>query len=422
MMRSLCLLYVFGIVVSAGGVSGGDWPEFRGPGGQGRAEAENVPTRWSATENVAWKAPLPGDSNGSPVVAAGRVFVTSAEDEGRQRHLHCFGLDDGALLWTRTATLDRVMPTHKTNQYGGSTPASDGRRVVVWHATAGLWCYDMEGEELWHRDLGEFRHQWGYGTSPVLLDDRVILYTGPGRDVFVTAIRLDDGKTLWRTDEPVENDGETNDAGKFMGSWSTPVVATVDGGTQIICSMPTRVVAYDPADGRRIWWCNGLRGERGDLAYTSPVIADDLCICLGGYQGPAIGLRMGGRGDVTDSALLWRTTEGNPQRIGSGVIIDGYLYQANAGPNLIQCLKADTGDVVWQQRSAAGAHWGSLVSADGRLYATGQDGTTLVFRPSPEGYDAIASNRLGESSNSTPAVVDGTIVIRTFDHLYCIRP
>ncbi|HIF01016.1 MAG TPA: serine/threonine protein kinase [Planctomycetes bacterium] len=397
-----------------------DWSAFRGPSGDGISGAVNVPTEWSEDQGVAWKVPLPGKSNGSPIVSANRVFLVSAQDAGQKRHLHCFDANDGTSKWVRTVEFAKEIPTHKTNLYGGTTPAADGERVVVWHGSAGLFCYDFAGHELWKRQLGEFRHQWGYGTSPVLHKGKVILHSGPGQTVFVAAFNLKNGDTIWQTVEPVENDGERNDANKYMGSWSTPVVATVDGQEIVVCSMATRVNGYDLTTGKIIWSCNGLRGERGDLAYASPVIADDICVAMGGFKGPAIGFRMTGSGDISDRRL-WRKDKAIPQRIGSGVFVDGYIYMANAGINTIECINPTTGESTWQQRIQGGAHWGSLVYADGRLYTTDQDGSTTVFRPNPEKFEAIATNRLNDAGNSTPAIIDGVIYVRTFGHLYCIR-
>ena len=187
-----------------------------------------------------------------------------------------------------------------------------------------------------------------------------------------------------------------------------------------MCSLSTRVNGYDIETGDIVFSCLGLKGERGDLAYTSPVLAGDICVSMGGFKGPAIGFRMQGTGDITEDQRLWRVAQKNPQRIGSAVYVDGYLYMANAGPNTIECIDPKTGTALWQQRSG-GAHWGSMVSADGRLYTTDQDGTTFVFRPNPDRYEPVATNRLDDPGNSTPAIVDGAVYLRTFRHLYCIR-
>jgi outer membrane protein assembly factor BamB len=173
-----------------------DWPAFRGPAGNGISRESDFPLTWSREENVKWKAELPGPGNSSPIVAHGRVFVTCAEDQGRKRSLYCYDRASGNRLWVRTVSFDKVMPTHKTSPYCGSTPVAGRDRVVVWHSSAGLYCYDLDGRQLWSCDLGEFRHMWGYGSSPVLYKNRVVLNCGPGKRVFLAAVDLDTGETI----------------------------------------------------------------------------------------------------------------------------------------------------------------------------------------------------------------------------------
>ena len=217
----------------------GDWPQFRGPHGDGVAEGSGFPKTWGAEENIKWKVSLPDRGAGSPIVSGGRVFLSSATDDGRKRSLLCFDRSDGTHLWTRTVEFGEDT-THGKNPFGSTTPAADGDRVVVWHSSAGLYCYDFSGKELWSRDLGDFRHIWGYGSSPIIHDDRVVLQCGPGERVFLTAIDLVSGKTIWETEEPYGGDKSPDD----VGSWSTPVVAKVDGADQIIHSTATSVLAW----------------------------------------------------------------------------------------------------------------------------------------------------------------------------------
>ena len=397
-----------------------DWPAFRGPVGNGITNSSTAPIHWSASENIKWKAPLPKMANGSPIVSNGRVFVTSAEDDdGKQRSLYCFDRATGKQLWVKTVTFDKKMPTHQTNPYCGSTPAANGQRVVVWHASAGLYCYDFEGKELWNRSFGEFEHIWGYGTSPVIYGDNVIMHCGPGKKIFMTMVSLKDGKTVWQVDEPVSGDGSNREGGGYVGSWCTPLVATVGGQDQVICALPTRVVAYAPADGSIIWSCGGVPHMGGDLAYSSPIIAGDVCFVTGGFKGPSLGIRLGGKGDVTETHRLWRH-ENNPQSIGSGVYIDGYVYRPNAGPGTLQCLDPATGNSVWEDRGSGANFWGSIAYAAGRCYVTDQSGTTVVFQPNPQKCEILAKNELSEPSHSTPAISNGEIFIRTAKHLFCI--
>jgi len=396
-----------------------DWTMFRGPRGNGISDEKDVPLKWSAEDNVKWKVKLPAPGNGSPIVSNGRVFLVSANKEGTKRSLLCFDRKTGKQLWEQTVSFGKDMPTHKTNPFGSSTPATDGKKIVVWHSSAGLYCYDFEGKELWKRDLGEFKHMWGYGTSPVLNKGKVILNCAPGTRVFITSIDLETGKTLWETDEPQNGNGERNDKNKYMGSWSTPILVDVDGSEQIICSMATRVNAYDPESGKILWTVDGIAGKKGDVAYNSPAIAGDVCMAMAGFGGPFMGIKLGGSGNTTEKNRLWRAERG-PQRIGSGVVVDGYVYLANAGPNTFQCIEPKSGKVVWEERAAGPAFWGSMVYAGGHIFVTNQSGTTSVLKPNPEKLELVGKNEISERSNSTPAISDGEIFLRTHNNLYCI--
>ena len=413
--------FVVGSMASLGALSADDWSAFRGPSGNGISAEKAVPAEWSDTRNVKWKAALPYRGNGSPIVSNGRVFVTCPEDEeGRRRSLYCFDRKDGKKLWARTVEFAKAAATHATNPHSSSTPVADGQKVVAWHDSAGLYCYDFEGKELWKRDLGEFDHMWGHGVSPILYQGKVILHAGPGKRVFMTALDLATGKTAWETEEPLKGKGsdhrESDEAP--MGSWCTPVITKVGGKDQLLCTMPTRLVAYAPDTGKILWWCDGMSFKKGDLSYSSPVFAGDLCVVIGGYNGPGFAVRLGGTGDVTQTHRVWRN-ENNPQNIGSGVSIDGHLYWPLAGPGVIDCIDPKTGKSTWREK-VGGDHWGSAVYAGGRVYATDQKGTTVVFKPSPGKFELVAKNALGEPTNSTPAVSDGQIFIRTFKSLYCI--
>ena len=398
-----------------------DWPSFRGPQGNGYAEEKTLPLEWGKDKNILWRVPLPRPGNSSPIVSNGCVFVTCAEDkDGLKRSLYCFDRRDGTQRWVRTVEYDKTEITHGTNPYCGSTPVADGKRVIAWHSSAGIYCYDFEGTQLWGRSLGEFEHIWGYGTSPIIYRDRVIMNCSPGKQVFMTALDLATGETIWKTDEPIVGDGTYREDKNWMGSWSTPIIAHVDGSDQIICSLSTRVVSYDPANGKILWFCEGISGRKGDLVYSSPVIAGDVCVCIGGFGGPGMAFRLGGMGNITESNRLWRT-ESNPQSIGSGVVIGGNFYRPNEAQSAaIDCMEPKTGKILWRANTVEGKFWGSIVYAAGRCYVTNQDGVTIVFNPKPEAFDLLAKNDLGEVSNSTPAVSDGQIFLRTHKALYCV--
>ena len=404
---------------AVGPASADDWPAFRGPHGDGRSKESRLPTTWGPDKNVKWKAALPQWGNGSPVVSRGRVFVTSAEDpEGRKRSLYAFDRKDGKQLWVRTVEVARTMPTHGTNGYCPTTPAADGERVVVFEGVGGLRAYDYDGKPLWSRELGEFEHHWGDGISPVIHDGKVILHGGPGKSVFLAAFDATSGKTLWQVEEKLDGNGERNSDGKYTGSWCTPLITTVGGRAQAVVAWPTRIVGVDVASGKIVWSCEGVRHKKGDLAYSSPIVSGDVLMVVGGFNGPSLGVRLGGAGDVTSTHRLWRI-ENQPQSIGSGIAVDGHFYVPMAGQNRIDCLDPKTGQALWQHRAEA-AFWGSIVYGAGHAFVTDQQGTTLVFKPNPKAMDLVATNRLGEKCNATPALSDGQIFIRTFKALYCI--
>ena len=198
------ILFVFAVSLSTFDCCrAGDWLQFRGPGGRGVSDETDVPLTWSAEKNVRWRAELPGPgNNGSPIVSKDAVFLAVATDEGRKRSLHCYDRATGALRWVRTVDFDGEEPTHRTSLYAGSTPVADGERVVVWHSSAGMHCYDYEGKLLWTQDLGSFIHIWGYGASPIIYGDLVINNCGPGERQRVVALNKHSGDIEWQTEEP----------------------------------------------------------------------------------------------------------------------------------------------------------------------------------------------------------------------------
>ena len=408
-------------LIQIGSVSADDWPAFRGPSGNGVSTEKSAPTTWAKDKNIKWKIALKTPGNGSPIVSNGKVFIAAPEDkEGKVRLLSCYDRKDGKLLWEQKVVFGKAIRTHDTNPPSSSTPASDGKVVVVWHGSAGLYCYDHDGKELWKRDLGELDHMWGEGTSPVIHKGLVFLNSGPAtKKVFAAAFKLASGETAWENAEPFKGDGDTNEIKGYLGSWATPLVVNFQGKDQVVFSMPTRLVAYAPEDGKLLWSADGLRFEKGDLSYSSPILADDLCVSITGYGGPGIGVRLGGSGDVTQTHRVWRG-EKYPENVGSGVFVDGHLYMPFKGPNVIECIDPKSGKELWKARATPAQIWGSMTYAAGRIYVTDQKGRTVVIKPNPEKLEVLATNELGEDSNSTPAISNGEIFIRTFKGLYCI--
>jgi outer membrane protein assembly factor BamB len=404
----------FWVVVSilvASCAAADDWPAWRGPRADGYSAEKGLPVKWSPTENVRWKTPLPADGNSTPIISGGRLFLTQATEGGKKRSLWCLDRATGKLLWERTVHYAEKEPTHGTNPYCSASPATDGQRVVVSFGSAGLWCYDFEGQELWRRELGTCLHIWGNAASPVIDGDLVFLNFGPGERTFLLAVDKRTGKDAWKAEEPGGKSGEKGSA-EWIGSWSTPVVASFDGRKELVLSWPGAVKSFDPRTGQVLWTCQGL----GRLVYTSPLVAPEAIVAMSGYSGPSLAVRPGGKGDVTETHRLWRVPS-SPQRIGSGVTVGEHLYIVNE-PGTFQCIEWKTGKVLGTERTGGGV-WGSLVYADGRLYVTNLDGETLVLAAKPS-LEVLSRNPLKERTLASIAVADRAIFVRTYKHLWCL--
>ena len=421
-MRSVRLAYLLSLLLvgctSSPSLTAEDWASWRGPRGNGLAPSE-APLTWGRDENVKWRVPLGLPANGSPIVVGDRIFLTTPEDaEGKQRSLYCYAREDGRELWSRTVDFGRVTPTHPTNPYCATTPASDGEVVVVWHASAGLHAYDMDGTELWSHQLGEFTHDFGYGTSPIVHRGKVYLNTGPGTPPFVACFDLRSGEMLWTQEEADVRTAEEIEQKRLSGSWCTPTVIEDGGRELLLCGQPTRVCAYDLDDGTLVWSCEGVAGKRGNLTYSTPAVGEDMCVVVGGWEGPTVGVAFGGEGDVTATHQLWRHA-GQMSNCASGIFYEGsFLIPTMNG--MLHNIDPATGEATWRKRIARGNTWGSIVQVGDRLYLMNQDGNTVVFRPDDEGIDVLAENALDEPTNATLAIAGGEIYLRTHEHLYCI--
>jgi outer membrane protein assembly factor BamB len=393
-----------------------NWPGWRGPRGDGTCTEKGLPTTWSTTENVAWKIALPERGNSTPVVWGDRVFVTQAIEKERRRTLMCFDRKEGKLLWQKGTEWKEKELTHGTNPYCASSAVTDGERVVAWFGSAGIFCYDNDGNELWKRDLGIQKHIWGYGASPVLHGDLCYLNFGPGERSFLIALNKKTGETVWNHDEPYNKNG-TDEAKSgnpdYTGSWSSPLFREVNGRNELLISFPFRVCGMDPATGKEFWTCTGTNA----LAYTSPLFADGLVVGMGGYNGMSIALKAGGSGDVTNEQRLWRHPK-TKQRIGSGVIHNGHIYIHN-DPGIAECIELATGKLIWEERLKGGVNWSSVMLADNLCYTITQEGACNVFKASPK-FELVATNLLGEQSNSSIVPSDGQLFIRTHQNLWCI--
>jgi outer membrane protein assembly factor BamB len=405
---------VLAVLVGSAMVTAADWPAWRGPDGQGRSAEKNLPLTWSDTENVRWKVPLPAGGNSTPIIWGDRVFLTQASKDGSVRSLMCLARADGKLLWQKDVEYAEKETTHKTNPYCSASPVTDGERVVVSHGSAGMYCYDFTGRELWKVDVGKLEHIWGNAASPIIHGELAILWCGPGERQFLLAVDRKTGKEVWRHEEAGGLFG-TGGSKEWVGSWSTPLVVKIGEQDQLLLSMPFKLKSFDPTTGKEIWSSGGL----GKLVYTSPLFADGLAVSLGGPSGQ-VAVKVGGTGDVTKESFSFK--RGSAWRVGSGVIVGDHVYHVE-GNGTPRCWELKTGKDVWEveTRPGTGGCWGSTVYGDGRVYVTNQNGDTLVFAADPK-YQLLATNRLGkgEHTNSSIAIAHGDLFIRTYKHLWCI--
>lgn len=399
---------------------GGNWPQWRGPYGDGTCDETELPTVWSHTENVVWHKALPEPGNSTPVVWGNRIYVTQPLAKEGRRTLMCFARDTGDLLWQSGTDWKEADRTHPTNPLCSSSPTTDGERVVAWFGSAGLFCYDTDGNELWRRDLGIQKHIWGYGSSPVIHGDLCYLHFGPGERSFLIVVDKKTGETIWQHDEPINTLG-TNEAkfanADYYGSWSTPVFRKIDAQDQLLISFPFRICAFEPLSGNELWTSEGINA----LVYTSPLYSEGVIVAMGGYNGMTVAVRSGGSGDITGTHRLWRHPK-TRQRIGSGAIHDGRIFLHN-DPAIAECFDLKSGELIWEHRLTGSedknTNWSSVMIANGLCYTMTQGGDCFVFRAGPE-FELIAKNSLGEPSNSSVVASDGQLFLRTHKQLWCI--
>jgi outer membrane protein assembly factor BamB len=388
-----------------------NWPQWRGPTGQGVSAEKNVPVKWDATSGVRWRVALPERGNSTPIVWDDRVFLTQAAGGGKSRGVWCLNRRDGSILWKSAVSVTENEPTHDGNPPCSSSPVTDGERVIAWMGSAGVVCYDFSGREVWRRELGPQRHIWGWASSPVLHGDVCLLNFGPGERQFFAALGKKSGAVHWQVEI-----AQPEKPGQWQGSWSTPLMVATSGTPLAILSIPNRLVAFDPATGKEIWSAGGLN----PLVYTSPLHADGVILANGGYNGAVLAVRTGGSGDVTDSHRLWHQPK-SPQRIGSGVIHDGHVYIVD-DPGTAECIKLQTGEVVWKERLPAkgsATNWSSAVLADGNIYSLSQGGDVCVFKAATK-FEIVAVNSLEEPANASVAISNGDVFVRTHRSLWCI--
>jgi outer membrane protein assembly factor BamB len=434
-----------GVILAATCVVSGsaaDWPQWRGPNGSGIADEKNLPERWSATENVAWKAELSGQGASSPIVAADRVFVTSQIGSGVRKPgnhprlaqgaaaanageralgapraaasadktifvVEAFNRADGRRLWEyRVDAVGSLAGVHDKHNLASPSPVTDGQIVYAWFGTGQLVALDTNGKLVWQRHLGQenspFDINWGHASSPTLFEDSLILLCDHSPASYLLAVDKRTGRDRWKTDR-----------GRGRSSYTTPFVVRAASGPELIVNSSERVDAYDPRTGAFLWHVGGPN----QFPIPVPTFHDGIVYMSRGYRsGPYMALRPGGRGDISSSHVVWQVNTGAPY-ISSLVYDAGLLYMAN-DVGAITVVDANSGEKVWQER-VDGIFSASPIAGDGKIYFVSETGETIVLRSGREPR-ILARNDLGERLIASPAVSNGQIFLRSDDRVFCI--
>jgi outer membrane protein assembly factor BamB len=393
-----------------------NWPSFRGPHTSGISDEKDLPTKWSDTENLAWKLDLPGPGASSPIVWGDRVFVTcytgygvEQQDPGDQdklsRHLVCVDRKTGAKLWDKDVKAKLPEPRYTgfmaNHGYASSTPATDGERVYVFYGKTGVFAYDFAGKELWQADVGDKDFYWGTGTSPLLYRDLVIVNAGVESGALI-ALNRKTGKEVWKKTE-------------LSGCWGSPALVDVPGGKpEVVLSYPNTMRGFDPDTGKERWTCAGI-----EESYLCPTVVSQggVVYSIGARAKNALAVRAGGTDDVTQTHRLWTKSVGT--NVTSPAVHDDYLYWVDDG-GTAYCLKAKDGEQVYAERLGSPVY-ASITIADGKIYVVTKKDGTFVLAVGPK-FEKLAHNTLRDDSifNASPAVSQGQLFLRSDKALYCI--
>jgi len=412
-----------------------DWPQFRGPDGTGVADGQQPPIKWDLKtgQNVRWKTPIPGLGHSCPVVWGDRVFVTTAISskpnqkiriglygdvdsvDDKTRHtwkVFCLDRDSGKILWERTA-FEGVpkIKRHLKGSQANCTPATDGRRVVACFGSEGLYCYDFSGKQLWKRDLStldssfaiEQEYEWGFGNSPVIDDNLVILQCDLSHDSFIAAFSLDDGAKVWSTSRDE------------IPSWSSPVVWHNSQRDEIVTNAAQYARGYDPKTGTELW----RLAKKSEVTIPTPVVGKELVYITSGNRPiqPIFAIRPGATGDISlkkeeesNSHIAWSKMRGGPY-MPTPILYGAYFYTcSNSG--IVTCYEAKTGKELYKKRMGSGSYTASPVAADGRLYFCSEKGEVSVVKAGPN-FELLAVNPMDDYVMATPAISNGSLFVRS---------
>ena len=434
---SLILLIVLVTVAQAQ-----NWPQFRGPGATGVVEGGGAAVNWDAPKsvNTRWQVTIPGLAHSSPVVWGNQVFITTAitsapKDETRYglygdvapvkddpKHtwkVYALDKQTGKILWERVAYEGvPLVKRHPKSTHADSTPATDGKYLVVLFGSHGLYAYNLKGKLLWKQDLGvldsgwfyDADYQWEHGSSPVIYRDLVIVQADIQKDPFIAAYSLKNGKLVWKT--PREE----------ISSWGTPTIYQGKTRAELITNGSKAIRGYDPLTGKELWRLT----PNSEVTTPTPFVAHDLIFVTSGYAPiqPIYAIKPGANGDITlkdgkDSSefIAWSKKRGGPY-MPTPVVYGDLLYTCS-NQGVLTAYNAKTGERIYQERlgGKGGAFTASPVASDGKLYLSSEDGDVFVVKTGPK-YELLSTNPVGEVMMATPAISDGLVIVRGLKHVY----
>ncbi len=382
-----------------------EWPQFRGPDGQGHSSEQGLPLEWSETRNVAWKSPLQGRGWSSPAIGNGRVWLTTAVETGRGASLRAvaFDVDSGReLLNVEVFKLTDARLKNPKNSHASPTPILEGDRVFVHFGGEGTAALSADSGAVVWKARFPYESQHGGGGSPVLYDD-LLIFSGDGHyEAWVIALDKRTGKVRWKTERRKP----------FDQAYTTPLVISVNGREQVVSVGAYRAVAYDPATGKEIWM---VRYENGFSNVPRPVFGHGLVFIATGFQQPALlAVRADGNGDVTGTHIAWSMTRGAPFTPSPLLVGDELYVLSDLG--VMTCVDAKTGKLHWQQR-VGGNYSASPVYADGRIYVLSEEGVATVLAPGRT-FQKLAVNELDGATLASMGIARGSFFIRSHTHLY----
>jgi outer membrane protein assembly factor BamB len=405
-LNAICWRALLGAVLLSLPAAAEDWPCWRGPRLDGTSQERSLPLHWSESSNLTWKAEVPGTGHASPIVFGDHVFLVCALTETQERLLLCLDRRDGHLRWQKTALTASLEKKNSLNSFASSTPATDGKLVCVAFLDRDrmfVAAYDFNGERKWAVHPGPFASLHGFCSSPILYRDKVILNGDHDGDSYLVALSREDGHILWKT--PREN---------HTRSYCAPLIRAMAGRPQMVLSGDKCVASYDPNTGKRYWVIDGPTEQ----FVASPVFHEKsgLVFITGGFPDHHIlAIRPDGTGDVTQTHIVWRTTEGAAYV--PSPIIEGDYFLVVADGGVAHCFEAQTGKLAWKER--LGEEHASLVSAEGRVYFLNDKGVMTIVKVGPQ-FERIAQNAIGEKCFASPALSHGQIFLRGDKHLFCI--